>query len=143
MDNHIVGTTHQGLGLAVLIPVVENDVELFVRTSHQVWSHIDPPQTCAIQLVALVQVEIGLIRSFTNVSAVVSALHHELHLTIAIYIGHGTVVQRVASDGSTITVDYVKHRNLPVLVIPRLTLGSFGSLLNTLHHRYDLVGAGL
>ena len=40
VDDHIVGTTHQGLGLAVLIPVVENQVKLLIRSCHQVWSHI-------------------------------------------------------------------------------------------------------
>ena len=62
MDNHIVGTTHQSLGLTVLIPVVKNDIELLVGTRHQVWSHVNPPQAGTVHLIALVQVEVGLVR---------------------------------------------------------------------------------
>ena len=61
VDNHVVGTTHQGLGLAVLVPVVEDEVKLLVGTGHEVRAHVNPPQPRAVHLIALVQVEVVLI----------------------------------------------------------------------------------
>ena len=61
VDDHVVGTAHQGLGLAVLVPVVEDEVKLLVGTGHEVGAHVNPPQPRAVHLVALVQVEVVLI----------------------------------------------------------------------------------
>ena len=61
MDNHIIGTTHQSLGLAVLIPVIENQVKLLIRSCHQVGSHIYGPEQRAVHLIALMTVEVGFV----------------------------------------------------------------------------------
>ena len=89
------------------------------------------------------QVEVSLVGRGIQVAAIVAALHHKLHLTITVDIGHGTVVQAVAADGSTVTVHNGLDGNLPKLVVPRLTLGSLAVLLRTLDDRYDPVGGRL
>ena len=118
MDNHIVCTTHQGFGLSVLIPIIENDVELLVRTCHQIWAHINPPQTGTIHLVAFMEVEVGCVAGGSDITAVITALDDEFHLLVAIDIGYSTVVQCVAAECLTITVDNSLYRDLPVLMLP-------------------------
>ena len=96
VDNHVVGTAHDGLGLAVLVPVVKNQVELLVRAGHEVGPHVNPPQTGAVHLVALMQVKLRLVAGLTQVAAIVTALDDELHLSVTVDIGHRAVVERIA-----------------------------------------------
>ena len=120
MDNHIVGTAHQCLGLAVTVPVIEDEVELLVRTCHEVRTHVNPPQARTVHLVTLMQVKVGLIAFGIEISAVVATLHHELHLAITVNVGNGTVVERVAArDIRSVTVDDILHVDVPILVFPR------------------------
>ena len=117
--------------------------QLFIRSCHQIRSHINPPKTTTIHLVALVQVEVGFIRRLTEVTTIVTTLHHKLHLTVAINIGHRTIVQSITTDGSTIAIHDILHWNLQILMIPRLTLSSLSSLFHTFHYRNNLIGTGL
>ena len=61
MDNHVVGTAHHHLGLAIHIPVAANHIPLLVGACHEVGTKVNPPQTGAIKLIALVEVEVGRI----------------------------------------------------------------------------------
>ena len=123
MDNHIVGTAHQCLGLAVTVPVIEDEVKLLVRTCHEVRTHVYPPKARAIHLVALMQIEVGGIACSIQVSAVVAALHNKLHLTVAVNVSHRAVVERITTcDICTVTVDDVLHVDVPILVLPRCHL---------------------
>ena len=122
VDNHVVGTAHQGLGLTVLVPVVEDEVELLVGTGHEVGTHVNPPQPRAVHLIALVQVEVVLIGGREQVARVVAPFHHELHLSVAVNVGHRTVVQRVAIGHDTVASHHGLHGDVPVLVFPGLHL---------------------
>ncbi len=53
MNNHIVGTTQQHLGLTVAIPVVTYSVVLLIRTGYHVRTEVYPPQTLTLDVVTL------------------------------------------------------------------------------------------
>ena len=95
MDNHIVGTTHQGLSLTILIPVIEDEVELLIGTGHHIRPHINPPQTGTVHLVALMQVEVIGVALSTQVTTIVTTLHDKLHLAVAVDIGHRAVIKGI------------------------------------------------
>ena len=124
MDNHVVGTTHQGLSLAVLVPVVQDEVELLVRTGHQVRTHVNPPQTGAVHLVALVQVEVGGVARCIQVATVVTALDHKFKLSVAVDISHRAIVQAIAAQRGSVAVDNGFDGYFPILVVPWFTLSS-------------------
>ena len=88
-------------------------------------------------------VEVGLIGRLTQIAAVITALHDKLHLSVAIDIGHRTVVQRVArSHIDTITVEHFGNGNLPILVVPWCAGGCLVVTFRTLDDGHNLVGGG-
>ena len=96
MDNHVIGTTHQHLGLTIEVPVVAYHIPLFIRPCHHVGTEVYPPQTGAVHLVALVKVEVSGIRRLTQVTLVVVALDDKFGDAITVDIGQGHVVDGIA-----------------------------------------------
>ena len=91
MDNHIVGTTHQHLGLAVAIPVVAHSIILLVRARHHVRSQVYPPQTVSLQRVAL-DAMVGRVVGHRRAVGPIVTLQQEFAHAIAIDIGQSNVI---------------------------------------------------
>ena len=85
MDNHIVSTTHETLCFSIHVPVVADEVPLFIGTSHEVGTKVYPPQACTVKLIAFVVVELGGVGGIEDVACVV-ALHHKLHHAVTIHV---------------------------------------------------------
>ena len=143
VDNHVVCTTHQYLGLAVAVPVVAHSIVLLVRTTYHVGTQVDVPQAFALDVVA-VQTVIGRVVGRRLLIRCVVTLQDELAHTIAINIGQRNIIDIV-------TVGYVSaatriellHGKLDVLLVQTSHSLALGLLL-TFHHRGNLVfGAGL
>ena len=99
VDNHVVGTAHDALCPSVAVPVVAYQVPLLVGTCHEVGAEVYPPQPRAVGLVALVQIEVGLVVGGQQVALRVVALHNQLAGAVAVDVGQRHVVQRVARRG--------------------------------------------
>ena len=141
MNNHVVGTAHKALRLTIHVPVEADEVPLFVRTSHEVGTEIDPPKSCTVEFVTFVMMEFGCIGSVKDVACIV-ALDHQFHHTVTINIAQGHVVDDVL--GGHIVAIAVKHSgygNVEIAVFP--SGHSFAFLL--LHSTYNgchLITAG-
>ena len=131
VDDHVVGGAHQHLGASVLVPVVADHVPLLVRTGHEVGPQVDPPEARAVHLVALVEVEVGLVALAGQVALHVVALDDELDDAVAVNVGQGDIVQDIArriaiavghgvADGLARAVDHGQHGHRQVLLRPGL-----------------------
>ena len=106
IDDHVVGTTHEHLRLAVAVPVVAHDVVLLIRSGAHVGSQVDIPQSVALDVVALQEVVCRVVGHGTRPSGVavevVVALHQEFRHPVAVDIGQCDIVDAVvAGDVST------------------------------------------
>ena len=143
MDNHVVGTTHEHLGLSVAVPVVANGVVLLVRTAHHVRSEVNPPEALALDVVNLEMIVGGLVALgiYTRgvVVGTVVALHDELRHTIAREVGQRNVVD-VAIGGHVLAVTRL-HGGYGKFDVLEVHAGHSSTLLllHTLHDRCHLV----
>ena len=131
VDGGTVGSTHQGLGLSVLVPVVGHDVGLVKLEVTQVRSAVNPPQLLTIQFVHLndVILTVGTTTRITGIGiGAVPHLDDQLQFAVAVHISHTGIVGLEGAGERTM----VGH-NLQIALCPRsngLTL----SLFLTAHH---------
>ena len=133
----VAGTQH-GLGLAVTVPVVGNNVLFVVLEVGHVGTPVNPPEFPSVQLIYLhdevLAVEAGLLVRFVG-PALVIELHQYLNLAVAIHVGTAHIVGNVGA-GQTAMVGC----NLEIFLRPRLH-GVALSLCCSAHHGLHLIGA--
>ena len=119
VNHHIVGTTHQALSLAVLVPVKGYQVPLLVGACHQVGTQVNPPQPLARDGIALIMVEVGRIGRRVQVAAGIIALDDELHGAVAVDIAQRDVVDLILRRHVLIiTVGHAADGDVLILGIP-------------------------
>ena len=139
VDNHVVGAAHHALGLAVLVPVEGHEVPLLVGTGHHVRAEVNPPQSLTLHVVALVEIEVGLVVGGIEVAAGVVALDDELHHAVAVDIAERDVVNLVLRRHvSAVAVGHALDGYVLVLGAPACHLGTF-LLLHAAHNGSHLV----
>ena len=133
VDNHVVGSAHQDFGLAVTVPVVAHGIILLVRPRHHVRPEVNPPQTVALDVVALDAV-VGRVVGHRRAIGTVVALHDELAHAVAVHVGQGNVVDVVVvgNVGAPTGVQFL-HGKLDVLLAEACCLGTL-LLLHAAHH---------
>ena len=138
VNNHVVGSTHQDFGLAVTVPVVAHGIILLVGSRHHVRPEVNPPQTVALDVVALDAV-VGRVVGHRRAIGTVVALHDELAHAVAIHVGQGNVVDVVVvgNVGAPTGVQFL-HGKLDVLLAEARYLGTL-LLLHAAHHGGNLI----
>src|SRR5574344_882099 len=140
MENHVVCTSHEALGLSVHVPIVCHEIPLLVRTSHEVGTEVYPPKSPAIQRVALIVVKPRGVARITYVARIV-ALHKKLHHAIAIHIAQRHVVEHILARYVTSVAIYDRcHLDVEISIFPS---GNFLALqvcrLVALHDRHYMI----
>ena len=120
VDGGAVGSTDQGLGLAVLVPVVGHDVLFVVLEVAHVGTKVEPPQTGAVELHHLgdgVLAVVAVFRIAGTDLALVVELHQDLQLAVTIDICHTGIVGyegrgQVTMVGRNLQPALAPHRRL-------------------------------
>ena len=151
VNDHVVGTAHQHLGLAVHVPVIAYHIPLLVGTGHHVRPEVNPPEALTRSLVALIEVEVGLVGSLAQIALRIVALHDELHHAVARHIGQRDIIDDIARGGRSAirdrvaddlahTVHHRLHRHVKIGIGPRPD-GCRLALRHAAHHRLHLIGS--
>ena len=121
VNNHVVGPSHEHLGLAVGVPVVAHGIILLIGTGDHVGPQVDPPQPVAFQVVDLDVVVARVVADGIDpggiVVGTVVALHDEFRDAVAREVGQCDVVD-VAVSGHVAAVAGLDglHGKLDVLL---------------------------
>ena len=115
VDGCTVGSAHDGLRLAVPVPVVGDDVLFVVLEVTHVRTEVEPPQLCAVELEHFHDGVLPVVAFFRITSlnlALVVELHQDLQLTVAVNVGHTGIVGHIGR----LQVSVVRRDLQPVLV---------------------------